>query len=310
MQSRISDITSPVQVGPALKAVALFKATPAQTNALLLAFIRALKKLSGDARSFLESNRTMPIAGDLDVFFEATKINGANNYDLVAAIRDYFVQHLSAARCGGADSMKQYNAIVDRFNKGIEAMAFANGNPLRPINQDEIKSAKIEGAVEIVEFWQSPTAKPFLLKLKQLRFGIGEQPNSTGRKALTENERTEVKWQKQLTEFLQDFRAWRADHERSESDYFHQKCIALMALRELVPDEATREAVLREYVGVLNDSPLQRDQPMEWLLHVQPLLRYSRAEDTTKIHTMIQSSGSLSLVLYAKLERLFPQKTK
>ncbi|HEX4946869.1 MAG TPA: hypothetical protein VFZ34_09405, partial [Blastocatellia bacterium] len=170
--------------------------------------------------------------------------------------------------------------------------------------------AKIGGAVEIVEFWQSPTAKPFLLKLKQLRFGIGEPPNITGTKALTEAERSEVKWQKQLTEFLQDFRAWRSDHERSESDYFHQKCMALLSLRELVPDETTREAVLREYIGVLSESPMQRDHPMEWLLHVQPLLRYSRPEDNAKIHAIIQSAGSPALTLYAKLEKLFPLKTK
>jgi hypothetical protein len=178
---------------------------------------------------------------------------------------------------------------------------------IAPITQDEIAPTKIEGAVEIVEFWQSPTAKPFLLKLKRLRFGIGEPPNTTGTKALTEAERSEVKWQKQLTEFLQDFRAWRSDHERSESDYFHQKCMALMSLRELVPDETTREAVLREYISVLSESPLQREYPMEWLLHVEPLLRYSRPEDNAKIHAMIQSSGSASLVLYAKLEKMFPR---
>lgn len=308
VQSRISAITSPLQVYPAFRTIASFKGNRSQISRLFLAFTEVLKKLPGDARSFLEANRTFDLAGHIKAFLNSSHPDGAIQMKLLDAVRSYFVQNLSAARCSGTDTVKPYIVIVDRFNNAVAGLP--GTSMIAPITREEIASAKIEGAVELVEFWQSAKAKPFLLKLKQLRFGIGEPPNTTGTKALTEAERTEVKWQKQLTEFLQDFRAWRSDHERSEADYFHQKCMALMSLRELVSDETTREAVLREYIGVLSESPMQREHPMEWLLHVQPLLRYSRAEDTANIHLMIQTAGSPSLTLYDKLERLFPPKTK
>ena len=222
-------------------------------------------------------------------------------------VPSYIELTLNNTRC--ADSIKfddqhtvqAYVSLNERMKERIE---------FKQITAEEIKSVKTEGKAEVFEFWQSSEAKPFLLKMKQLNFGIGIPPNITGNEELTIEERTAIKWRKQLHDFLQDFRLWRSDAEKSESDYFHQKAIILSGLIDLTPPDISHDSVLREYVNFLCESSMQRDNPIEWYYHVKRFITYIAKPNTPDYDValeMMKSCGSPTMNVIAKMEKMFPK---
>jgi hypothetical protein len=158
--------------------------------------------------------------------------------------------------------------------------------------------AKKPSTPKLDRYWQSAASQQLLEPGKKLRFSA----TST---ALSEADRSTPEWQQQATDFLNQIAGWTADQENSEADYYHEKCIVLTALIELVPPSPQNDKVLADYVDFISNSSLYQQSPAEWFLEPQVLLgRFqTNASMRAKILDAYQRSGNPVLSLEVALEK-------
>ena len=179
-----------------------------------------------------------------------------------------------------------------------------DGSVIVAATNGETPPPKTGSTPKIERYWQSPEAQRMLEGGKQLRFGAGDKP-------LADADRATKEWQQQLTDFLSQLGDWTSSQEKSEADYYHQKCVVYQALVELIPPGPQRDKTLEAYVGFISASNLQQESPVEWFFHTQWTLdrvRNTNSGEPGKILDAFQSSGNAVLALYAALERAFATK--
>jgi hypothetical protein len=147
-------------------------------------------------------------------------------------------------------------------------------------------------------YWQSPAAQQLLAAGKKLRY------SPTGA-LLTDADRSTPEWQQQATDYMNQLAGWTADQESSEANYYHEKCIVLMALIELVPPGPLNEQLLADYIDFIGNSNLLQQNPAEWFVEPRSLL--DRLYPNSVVHATIlnafQRSGNPVLSLEVALER-------
>jgi truncated hemoglobin YjbI len=217
--------------------------------------------------------------------------------DHVAFLLQYVGQVHNQAQVGPLEetlksaglSPKQYEAVLAQFNTAVEATY-------------RDKPTCKEGSAKTEAYWQTPDAKRLLTDAKALRFAPG------GARMLSDDERTTPEWQRQLTDFLKEVAEWDASAEKSEADYYQQKCIVYEALMELIPPGAERDKALEEFIAFIGNSNLQSSDPVSWFLPAQSMLqrvRNSNNGEPAKVLAAFEKSGNPVLCLYALLERTF-----
>jgi hypothetical protein len=152
---------------------------------------------------------------------------------------------------------------------------------------------------KIERYWQSPEAKRLLTDANKLRFGPAGTP-------LSDSDRSTREWQQQLTDFLSQLAGWTSGQEKSEADFYHQKCVVFLALIELMPPSPQRDKTLQAYVDFISNSNLQQQSPVEWFMQAHSMLERVRSTNTgepAKLLDALQASGNPVLALYAALER-------
>lgn len=150
-------------------------------------------------------------------------------------------------------------------------------------------------------YWESAQAKAMLeagLKLRFTRDG----------KIISESARSSREWQQQLVDYLSQLADWKSDQEKSEADYYHQKCIVYEALVELIPPSPQRDKTIQAYVDFIVNSNLQQQSPVEWFMHAHSMLervRNTNSGEPNKMLDAFESAGNPVLMLYAAEEKIF-----
>ncbi len=158
---------------------------------------------------------------------------------------------------------------------------------------------------KIERYWESVATHILLEGAKKLRFG-------TEGKVLSDADRASQEWQQQLADYLRQLGEWGPGQEKSEADYYHQKCVVYEALVELIPPGTERDTVLMSYLDFIGNSSLQQQSPAEWFMHAQSMLqrvRLTNSGEPSKLLEGFQKSGNPILSLYATLERTFGSST-
>lgn len=196
----------------------------------------------------------------------------------------------------------EMQASLDKFRQrsagckdDARGPVLVNGDPQQT---NSLATPKVE------RFWQSPAAQLLLQGANKLRFGPDGKP-------LSDADRSTREWQQQLTDFLSQLADWGPGQEKSEADYYHQKCVVFEALIELIPPGAQRDTVLQAYVDFVANSDLQQQSPVEWFMHAHSMLdrvRSTSSGEPAKLLDAYRASGNAVLALYAALERTFGGK--
>jgi hypothetical protein len=153
----------------------------------------------------------------------------------------------------------------------------------------------------IERYWESAEAKRVLESGQKLRYAADG-------KLLADSARSTREWQQQLTEFLSQLSDWTASQEKSEADYYHQKCVVYEALVELIPPGPQRDQTLQAYLEFIDNSNLQQQSPVEWFLHAHSMLervRNTNNGEPSKLLDAFQSAANPVLALYAAEEKVF-----
>ena len=157
---------------------------------------------------------------------------------------------------------------------------------------------------KVEPYWQSAEAQRMMDDGKKLRYG------ESGR-VLTEGDRSTAEWQQRLTDYLAALGAWSASAEKSEADYYNEKCTVYIALVELIPPGPQRDKMLESFIGFISNSPLAQQSPVEWYNQANFMLERvhgSRDGEPSKVREAFEGSGNPILVLKSALDKaLGPQ---
>lgn len=316
IDTAVRGVTIPQQLEPVAMLLAGFPLAPERRAELASMYAAALKQMSADARSFGAARFGFGQAVvDLS---RVLRTEGMPTAALVDAVRAYLARHLRASACAetvdakdGAIYMRQ---MVDRlFNQAL--LAPSGATAIAPLSFDELKPASVEGAATFSDFWRDGRSREIMARYKALRFGTVEQQQEYQKRErrkdgmthfLPEEARKTPEWEAQAREFLNELERWRRDHDEPEADFFHEMCIQYAALLEITPPGVLHNTVLDTYVGFLKTSPMERESPPEWLIHVLPLFSITDAspDHLDRVRQAVRKSGGLTMGLYAELARL------
>ena len=231
------------------------------------------------------------IVSGFEKLINECKDNNVPTNELVSSFRSYIIGQLSSVQCSDA----LIKPIQD--DQKDDDISYVSKWFKVPIRYEEIKPAKVDPQADITPFWNSADSVRMLMKVKALRFG-------NQRTALSIGQRNTPDWQQSFLEVLSELEAWDSASEKTEADYFHEKCNLYGALFDLATSDETRVRVLLSYSSYLRNSVMKESSRIEWMLHANYLMDKMGKIDTqqtSKILDIFKNSGDPTLQLYATL---------
>ncbi len=280
----------------------VLKATLSLTDRALVAssFANSLDRVSSDPRSFAFAMEREPFLSTVHSIILKMKNDGLPVKDLTNATYRFLTKNLSAEVCADADWVKA--AAQPKVPAWLEEI---NSEFAAPITVDEMRPSALGSKADDVVFWTTPKAVVLLTKAKELRFGEGKTELSAAQRQ-TED------WRQMLHDFLDLLNDWDAGAERSEEDYFQQKCSMYRVLVDLCPEDAERDLVLRTYGTYLKDASSTYKGRIEWISPVKQYLRILRSKSDKLRQSSMDpwlSSTDSNLRIYGELAVLMQTKS-
>jgi hypothetical protein len=198
-----------------------------------------------------------------------------------------------------AGDARSFAATLDDVSGAMPASLAASFQKYLEKNQG---AACKEGSAKTEYYWQSEPAERLMDGARKLRFGDGSA------KVLSDADRARSEWKQQLADFEKDLAGWQPSSEKSEMDYYQQKCVVYQALVELIPAGPERDRALQEFVAFVNGSSLAAQSPAEWFVPVTAMLervRNTNGGEPRKMLAALLAGGHPALALYASVEGVF-----
>lgn len=253
LEAVLDGARSPGELLPFLQMSRAVALTQPQHDLLIGAIAGKLSSIGADYRPFAMTYDALKA--------EVDAMSPADREVLEPALRSYAITQASAARCGPDFGPRIYNG------------------------EEEVRPARIDGAIKADIYFQSGDAKQIGQELQQLRLSAAK--NRLG---------SDSEWNNRLADVLRDYVAWHP--EGDDIDAFHQRATVLRALLEIAPPGEDRDRVVETCVEFVSSAAAQQDHPEEWLYQVQ-LLSEGSGSDVKKILRLFRASGDPPLVLYA-----------
>lgn len=299
-------ISSPVELPPAARIV--MSATDHESRrGLLREFSGALVRTDSDPRAFYAIQQ--PLSNAVAEILRSVRAESESTQLLAQAYREFLVRNGKGVRCGdpgGAESMRD---SVLFFNRRVLPAA---GPDLGIIRDDELEPSKIEEAANWKEFWKGNDFAAAFDGYKRLRFGTKDEQESLGLLAseanragaiLPESYRRSAEWESTFRQFLRNTMSIKPDRDAPDA-HFHQKCLLYRYLLHIVPAGQLRHLLIAEFVSFLEQAPIRRDSPAEWLLHAKEGLLQHPEIRKGPLPSAVETSSDVIIRLYLTLERI------
>lgn len=289
--SYVEAITSPLQIGPAIDVISTIKTTPQQFDILLSRLNYALRKMSGDPRSFGSAMKYGRINERIKfLLIEKMERSGSSSKQFFNVYRSFLAKHLAGVQCE--------DSLLTRTDTEADPIIQATDTLFEtPLGPDEVKPEKVEPTAADFRYWTSPKASQLLDKIRKLRFGDDN-------KGLSEAQKNTQEWKEKLLKFLEEMDHWLPEDEGVEEDYLSQKAILYEGLLEITPD-TMRAQILMNYLLFLRDSNTQKDDPLQWLVNAKWLMKIAgklKGEERENFLSSLRSSGNEIFQLYIEID--------
>ena len=294
VQSYIDELASPAQVGLTVNLIADLQVRSEELTMLVSSLTLRLKKISNDPRSFAVSMRHGEVISSFERLLSECETKNVPTKDLLSSLRTYMISQLHSAQCSDA----LFNGSP--HDKKADDIAYINKWFNVPIAPDDVKPLRVGSAEERAPFWTSVNSARLLMRVKSLRFGTKSTP-------LSVKERSTVEWEQDLLDVLSAVESWDVTTEKTELDYFHEKCNLYVALFNLAPADESRARVLLSLASYLRNTAIKERSRIEWWLHAKDLLERMSKLDLPRRSKMLEISrnaGDATLQLYATLNDL------
>jgi hypothetical protein len=230
---------------------------------------------------------------DLQIADTAIGVAGSN---LMDTLRTYLLAQLKAPRC--ADNVTA--ALMPSTFNAAARRARAE-NDVKPMDADAGRyPASNLGVARIDLYWQSADAARLHDAAVNLR--------GPGAVAVPVSVRRTQEWRDKADRLLTDVEHWSGKSEREERDYFYEKGVLYNWLLDLIPSSPLHARTTRSFVDFLRLSETDVSRRMLWFAFVNRLLEVSRGPFRAEVLGAMESSHQPVLSMYARLERLMPER--
>lgn len=298
IQVAISNISSPVQIGPMLRVLSTLKLPPSEIGMLIPSLNKLFSNTSGDPRSFDWAMISLP--GHLAGFIGECEGKHIDVSSLLGAYKLFLINNFNSNWCRDAVSWKakpnEYPKPIDLFNNKLLSQSKILSTVISPISLEEIRTKKIEQISNTYEYWKTPESRQLYINIKKLKFG-------TKNKALDISERLSNEWQAEHASYLKELTSWQGSSEISEADYFHQKSLLLQILIELTPQSNPNfDTLLNSYISFMSQNRFQQESWAEWYWHVMSLYQRLGQQNRSKLIAVFSNSRDINLRIFAQIE--------
>lgn len=203
-----------------------------------------------------------------------------------------------------ADSGRRQPEIQAYIDKNSGAGCPDDAAPARELTSGETQPARTGSTPKLDRYWQSADALRLLQDGKKLRLNSANQP-------LSDADRASPEWRQQLADYLTELADWGPAQEKSEADYFHQKCLVFVNLIDLIPSGSDRDQAMAAFVDFIGSSTLQQQSPVEWYMEANAMIERvqgAKNGEAAKILEDFEGSGNPVLALSNELEKVLGRK--
>jgi hypothetical protein len=283
----------PSEIPALARAIQRFRQGPTEAAYLESLLRLILQGGSLDAAGF--SSAALDIISRVtDLQMADTEI-GVTGYNAMDALRSYLVSQLKAPRC--ADNVSAtvtpstFNAARRRTRADADVSAMEN-ELIRPVVT--LAPARID------MYWQSGDAARLHDAMARLR-GPDAAP-------LPLRIRQTEEWRSQAGRLLTEVEQWNGMSEAAERDYFYQKAALFTWMLELMPQSTVRSRALHSFVEFLRHTEADVSRRTLWFAFVNRLLELARGPFRSEVLSVMEQSRQPVLSLYARLERIAPER--
>jgi hypothetical protein len=262
------------------------------------AYLESLLRLilegsSRDAAGF--SSAALDIVSRITDLQIADTAIGVTGFTAMDALRTYLVAQLKAPRCADNVSATLTPSTFNAARRRARADA-----EISPIDSDLTRPLTTLAPARIDLYWQSGDAAHLHNAMAQLR-GPDAAP-------LPLRVRQTAEWRSQAERLLTEVEQWSGMSEAAERDYFYEKSALFTWMLELMPQSAVRSRALRAFVEFLRHTEADVSRRTLWFAFVNRLLELARGSSRTEILSAMEQSHQPVLSLYARLERIAPER--
>lgn len=228
---------------------------------------------------------------DLQIADAAIGVPGSTAME---ALRTYLIAQLRAPRC--ADNV---TATVTPSTFGA-ALRRTRSDDVKPIDADAARPLSILRAAQFDMLWGSGDAARLRAAAASLR--------GPGTSVLPLRVRQTPEWRAQADRLLTDVEQWSGLSEALERDYFYEKSALFTWLLELIPPGPLHTRAVRAFVEFLRRMENDVSRRTLWFAFVNRLLELAHGGSRAEVLSAMEESHQPVLSLYARLERLAPER--
>ena len=282
----IEKIESPSQVGPVLSMIAEFPDFAFERSMLYTSVSNAIRRDFKDDRSFtyaLDREQVNSMIVRL-----TSGVEELPKIELLSAYRQFISKNIAAARCRDNEIRDEEN--IPRFIQEANKLFID-----KPFTFEDIASNDLLESPKISHYWQSEKARRISRELRDIR--VAQKDLGKDDSIMTEED-----WGARVRKLLENLNGWNAENEETDSEVFNQKCVIYRVLVGMIPDGNLKRNVLQDFVRFLHSSKMQRENFIEWFLHVNRVAN----DDPTSFFDLITAfpNPNFSAVAALKIEKL------
>jgi hypothetical protein len=220
---------------------------------------------------------------------------GVTGSTAMEGLRGYLIAQLKAPRCAdnviAALTPSTFNAALRRARAEFD---------VAPLEAELARPVSTLAAARIDMYWQSAEAGRLHDAAALLR--------GPGPAAFPLRVRRTSEWRNQADRLLTDIEQWTGLSEANERDYFYQKSVLFTWVIDLVPPGALRVRALRAFVEFLRRLENDPSRRALWFAFVNRLLELAHGSSREEVLSAMEQSHQPVLSLYARLERIAPER--
>jgi len=283
----------PSEIPAVARAMQRFRQGPVEAAYLEGLLRLILQGSSLDASGF--SSAALDIVSRITDLQVADSAIGVTGFTAMDGMRSYLVAQLKAPRCtdnvSATVTPSTFNAALRRARADSDVSPLESGLT-RPLST--LASAHID------MYWQSGDAARLHDGLTRLR-GPDAVP-------VPMRTRQTVEWRSQAERLLTDVEQWSGLSEAAERDYFYEKSALFTWMLELIPPGALHTRALHAFVEFLRHTEADVSRRTLWFAFVNRLLELAHGASRAEILSAMEQSHQPVLSLYARLERVAPER--
>jgi hypothetical protein len=254
----IENIESPTQLPAVLYLVSGFQSDPAEGQMLRQAMSRVLRRRFNDDRSF-----TTAVTWGEGLASQIAKLTASDpdpeKAELTLAYREFLLKNLSDTRCKEneirrSDPLPQF---VEAANKLF---------PQQPLTLDDIASTDLGGSAKVTDLALRSNS------IQKLRSDLtGLKGAGTDGRLIEKPDPLGLDWQAKALDLADRLLSWEGENGETDREVLMVRAGLFLGLLEDVSVPDLRKTLVRKYLTVLADSPVQRSSFIEWSVFVVEL---------------------------------------